>query len=132
MDSFDAALLRLKQQLKVTEDKEVAARLGLSASALNMRKKRGNFPTKEVFALAAQSPELGVDPDWVVTGTSSRMETDDKEEAYLMQCYRLMSQHDKGMLLKIAATMADVANLSGEEIERRLGNYNAGRKKGKK
>lgn len=132
MDSFDAALLRLKQQLKVTEDKEVAEHLGLSASALNMRKKRGNFPTKEVFALAARCPELGIDPDWVVTGVSGRMETDDKAEAYLMQCYRLMAQHDKGMLLKIAATMSDVANLSGEEIERRLGNYNAGNKKGKK
>lgn len=102
MDFFDAALLRLKQQLKVIEDKEVAAYLGLSASALNMRKKRGNFPTREVFALAAQRPELGLDIDWIVTGTSSKVETADRREASLLQCFRKLNDKDQLRLLHMA------------------------------
>ncbi|WP_231409647.1 helix-turn-helix domain-containing protein [Ralstonia solanacearum] len=130
MSDFDKSLLRLKEQLGVTTDKEAADLLGMSDKALNARKRRDSFPTKEVFALAAQRPELGLDADWVVTGSSSRIETDDKGEAYLLQCFRLMSSHDKGVLLKIAATMSDVVSLSGEEIERRLGVTE--NKKGKK
>jgi transcriptional regulator with XRE-family HTH domain len=100
MDFFEEVTLRLKQQLKVTDDKEVAAALGMSASALNMRKKRGNFPTKEVFALAAQRPELGLDPDWIVTGSSTRIETEDSREASLLQCFRKLSNRDQLRLLQ--------------------------------
>ncbi|MDR2188926.1 MAG: helix-turn-helix domain containing protein [Azonexus sp.] len=69
MDFFEEAALRLKQQLKVTEDKGVAEFLGISASALNMRKKRGNFPEKELRALAQRRPELGIDVDYVLAGS---------------------------------------------------------------
>jgi transcriptional regulator with XRE-family HTH domain len=110
MDFFEEAALRLKQQLKVKEDKEVAAFLGMSASALNMRKKRGNFPIKEVFALAAQRPELGLDPDWIVTGSSNKMETSDSREASLLQCFRKLKDRDQQRLLEIALL------LSGEMV----------------
>ena len=102
MDFFEEAALRLKQQLKVKDDKEVAAALGMSASALNMRKKRGNFPIKEVFALAAQRPELGLDPDWIVTGSSHKMETADSREASLLQCFRKLPDRDQQRLLHVA------------------------------
>lgn len=102
MDLFEEATLRLKQQLKVTEDKEVAALLGISASALNMRKKRGNFPIKEVFALAAKRPELGLDPDWIVTGASNKVETAGSREASLLQCFRKLSDRDQKRVLEIA------------------------------
>ena len=62
---FDAALLRLKGVLKVRTDKEVAARIGMSATALNERKKRNSFPADKVRALAAK--EL-FDSDYVLTG----------------------------------------------------------------
>ena len=62
---FDAALLRLKGVLKVRTDKEVAARIGMSATALNKRKKRNSFPADKVRALAAK--EL-FDSDYVLTG----------------------------------------------------------------
>lgn len=125
MNLFEEATLRLKQQLKVVEDKQAAAELGLTDSAWKMRKKRDSFPVKEVFALAAQRPELGLDPDWIVSGTSNRMETDDRGEAHLLQCYRLMNAHDKANMNKIAAVLSDVANLTGDEINRRLKNYTA-------
>jgi len=63
--SFEAALLRLKGVLQVQTDKEVAARLGMSPTALNDRKKRDAFPEDRVRALGAQ---LGFDSDYVVTG----------------------------------------------------------------
>ena len=120
---FDEATLRLKQQLKVQSDKEVAEAIGMTPAAWNNRKKRDSFPTKEVFALAAQRPELGLDPDWIVSGSTSRTEIDDKNIAYLVQCYQVMNPHDRAAMLKIAGALSDVANLSGEEITRRLNNY---------
>ncbi|GHT94186.1 hypothetical protein FACS1894116_07800 [Betaproteobacteria bacterium] len=68
MDFFEEALLRLKQQVGVKTDKEVAALLGLSASALNTRKKRGNFPETELYALAAKRPDLRLDVGLVLHG----------------------------------------------------------------
>jgi hypothetical protein len=68
MDSFEEALLRLKQQLQVRDDKDVAAFLGLSAPAFNMRKKRGNFPETELYALAAKRPDLKLDVGLVLHG----------------------------------------------------------------
>lgn len=123
MDFFDEATLRLKQQLKVTEDKQVAAVLGLSEGAWKMRKKRSSFPMQEIFDLAAEHPELGLDPDWIKTGHGIHMSTDSKDEAYLLQCYRLMTAPNKAALLKISYALSDTANMTGEEINRRLGAY---------
>ena len=53
MNFFEEATLRLKQQLQTTQDKEVAAALGLSAQAWVGRKNRGNFPEKELRAIYA-------------------------------------------------------------------------------
>ncbi len=102
MNFFEEATLRLKQQLKVTEDKDVAEILGLNSSAWAKRKKRESFPTKEVFALAAQRPELGLDPDWIVTGQSQITETDGIDETSLLQCYRLMNTQRKHDLRQMA------------------------------
>lgn len=129
MSEFNKQLLRLKKATDISEDQGIAALLGLTKSAFSERKKRDSFPVKEVFALAAQRPELGLDPDWIVTGTSSRMETEDRGEAHLLQCYRLMNAHDRKNMNRIAAAISDVINLSGEEIERRLSNYKGGMNK---
>lgn len=102
MNFFDEATLRLKQQLKVTKDKELAEMLGLSPVAWVGRKNRENFPTKEVFALAAQRPELGLDPDWIVTGTSTKMETAGNREASLLACFRKLTDSDQTKLLGVA------------------------------
>ncbi|MCK9606218.1 MAG: helix-turn-helix domain containing protein [Methylomonas sp.] len=111
MNFFEEATLRLKQQLKVTEDKEAAELLGLNASAWAKRKKRESFPTKEVFALATQRPELGLDPDWIVTGTSLKTEIEGNEELSLLQCYRMMNSHNQYQLRQIALLWSGVMEL---------------------
>lgn len=68
MDFFQEATLRLKQQLEVTQDKEVARFLGLSPRAWAGRKQSNAFPEIELRALAQQRPELGIDVDYVLTG----------------------------------------------------------------
>lgn len=102
MNFFEEASLRLKQQLKVTEDRQAAELLGMTRNAWTLRKRRENFPTKEVFALAAQRPELGLDPDWIVTGSSNKMETAGSREASLLQCFRKLTDGDQQRLLQSA------------------------------
>lgn len=64
----DLQLRRLKDQLCVIRDKEVAAALGMSPVALSARIKRNSFPKDKLFALALKSPELDIDVDWVLSG----------------------------------------------------------------
>lgn len=68
MDFFQEATLRLKQQLEVTQDKEVAHFLGLSPRAWAGRKQSNAFPEIELRALAQQRPNLQIDVDYVLTG----------------------------------------------------------------
>ena len=72
MNFFDEATLRLKQQLKVTEDKAVAEAFGMTGKAWTARKRRGSFPDKELLALITKRPDLGLDYDYITTGVSSR------------------------------------------------------------
>lgn len=72
MNFFKEATLRLKQQLKVTEDKQVAELLGMSPRAWAGRKRRNSFPEKELYALAAKRPELGLDVHYVLTGQNTQ------------------------------------------------------------
>jgi transcriptional regulator with XRE-family HTH domain len=64
-------LMRLKAELCVTRDKEVAAALGMSPVALSARIKRDSFPKDKLFALAQKSPELGIDVDFVLAGLTA-------------------------------------------------------------
>lgn len=68
---FGGRLLRLKSELGVQSDKEVAAFLGLSDKAFSARKKRDVFPDDDVYALAAKRPDLSIDVDYVLTGRPS-------------------------------------------------------------
>lgn len=70
MDLFSDSLVRLKHYLRVSKDQEVAEAIGLSKTAFSERKKRNSFPEKELRALAQQRPELGIDVDYVLTGTT--------------------------------------------------------------
>lgn len=69
--NFDQILLRLKQQLGVTTDKEVAGALGLSKTAFAERKRRGVFPVEAVAVLAGRNSNIDV--DYVLNGVSSRV-----------------------------------------------------------
>lgn len=72
MDFFNEATLRLKQQLKTTQDKVVAEFLGFKPSAWVRRKNRDAFPEKELYALAATRPDLEIDVKYVLTGKHTR------------------------------------------------------------
>ena len=102
MNFFDQASLRLKQHLGLTQDKDVAAALGISARAWAGRKDRDNFPSTELRLLAAQRPELGLDVDWIVTGSSNKMETANSREASLLQNFQKLSDRDQLRLLNMA------------------------------
>lgn len=73
MNFFDEATLRLKQQLKVTEDKAVAEVFGMTGKAWTARKRRGSFPDTELLALIAKRPDLALDYDYITTGHSSKV-----------------------------------------------------------
>jgi hypothetical protein len=102
MNFFEEASLRLKQQLGVAQDKEAAAMLGLTPRAWAGRKERGAFPTKEIFALAAKKPELGLDVDLIVTGSSTKMTTATTRGTSLLQNFEKLSDRDQVRLLNIA------------------------------
>jgi transcriptional regulator with XRE-family HTH domain len=75
MKNFDEQLLRLKQMVKLTADKDVAGLLGMTKAAFSDRKKRGAFPEDKLGALAAQRPELLIDVNYVLTGRRSQEHT---------------------------------------------------------
>lgn len=71
--NFGEALSRLKVQMGVSEDQEVAEALGLSKAAFSARKGRDSFPEKELRALLNERPELPIDVDYVLTGRQQKV-----------------------------------------------------------
>lgn len=64
--SFEQTLLRLKEELGVRTDKEVAAALGMDVSAFNKRKARGSFPEEKLLQLREARPDMNF--TYVLTG----------------------------------------------------------------
>lgn len=71
MGDFTHKLLRLKQVLGVTEDREVAEALGMTKAAFSERKRRDSFPEDKLRALVSRRPNLALDPQYVLTGARS-------------------------------------------------------------
>jgi transcriptional regulator with XRE-family HTH domain len=75
MNFFEEATLRLKQQLGMTQDQEVAKVLEMTPRAWAGRKKTESFPETEVLALSARRPDLGLDVSYILKGKhASKME----------------------------------------------------------
>nr|WP_256099277.1 helix-turn-helix domain-containing protein [Variovorax sp. SG517] len=68
---FDYQLLRLKRELRVSTDGEVAKALGMTKAAFSERKRRNSFPKDKLLALVGFRPELKVDAAYVLTGIPS-------------------------------------------------------------
>jgi hypothetical protein len=68
MNFFSESIARLKYELRVSKDGEVATALGLSKTAFAERKRRGAFPEKELYALAEKRSELRLDVLYILTG----------------------------------------------------------------
>jgi Bacteriophage CI repressor helix-turn-helix domain len=65
---FEQVLLRLKEQLQMQSDKEIAAVLGMSPTAFNDRKKRDVFPEEKLLAMSVKRPDLKLDVTYILTG----------------------------------------------------------------
>lgn len=123
MNNFEEAALRLKQALKVINDKDAAEFIGMKPVAWSERKKRDSFPTKDVYALAQRRPELKLDAEWIVTGHSAYITTKTKLETTLVESYRICNAQDRAEIDKFVLKISDLLNLSGEEVDRRLAAY---------
>lgn len=77
MNLFSEKLTRLKKQLGVSKDQEIAEKMGFGKTAFSERKKRNSFPEKELRSLAQEQPELGVDIEYVLTGKSAKTQSAD-------------------------------------------------------
>jgi transcriptional regulator with XRE-family HTH domain len=78
MNFFSEIVARLKYELHVSKDMEVADALGLSKSAFSERKRRGEFPEKKLWALAESRPELNLDVGYVLNGIKRSHATPEK------------------------------------------------------
>ena len=116
MDFFEEATLRLKQQLKVSEDRQVAEFFGMTGKAWAARKRRDSFPEKELWALSAQRPDLNLDVDYILNGDKSLIEIIDK---FLDYCG--LSSAAPAALVgpgfgRLAATMLDAVVKRAEQV----------------
>jgi hypothetical protein len=103
MNFFDEASLRLKQELKVTEDKQAAELLGLSASAWKQRKTRDSFPEKELWALSAQRRDIDV--TYVLRGVRTYPNEPvfrEQRERDLLDNFRVADEAEKVALLRLS------------------------------
>jgi transcriptional regulator with XRE-family HTH domain len=66
--NIHAVMERLAKSLKITQDKELAEALGMSASNLSNRKRTESIPWENVCHLCISR---GVNIDWVLTGEGS-------------------------------------------------------------
>ena len=119
MENFEEAALRLKQELRVKADKDVAGALGLSPVAWVGRKKRGKFPEVELRALAQQRPELAIDVEYVLTGgTLTQRERDHLESARAMTLQLPVEEAEKQRLL--TRLEDDFLRQATQNLERQL------------
>jgi bacteriophage CI repressor helix-turn-helix domain len=68
MKNFTDQLNRLKTELSLTMDKDVAQFLGLSKSAFAERKRRGVFPEEALRLADLANPHLKLNVEYILTG----------------------------------------------------------------
>lgn len=106
MNFFEEATLRLKQQLGMTQDQEVAKVLEMTPRAWAGRKKTESFPETEVLALSARRPELGLDVSYVLTGKPAS-----KMEGRLLKAQKSMAVAMAGLKAEQAGRVARMAQV---------------------
>lgn len=137
MDSFKEKLLRLKNELKISTDKEVAAALGMKPTAFAERKKTNSFPDKQLFDLARQKPDLDI--EYILLG--HRRETYEAIEqemlkdmpktdfsdktGLLVQLFMQCDDKGRAAILSVAQTMAAMGQTAGTtNISQQFNNSN--------
>lgn len=92
MKIFDGILLRLKAELGMAEDKEVALLLGMSPNAFTARKRRDAFPEEKLLALKSRRPDLQIDETYILTGVRKS----DPERSNVEKAQRISREVDGG------------------------------------
>lgn len=76
MTEFERRLIRIKEVLGVATDKDVASAIGMAVGTFSARKRRDSFPTKDLYVLAANRPDLEIDVNYVLTGIAREVSAD--------------------------------------------------------
>ena len=139
MDSFKEKLLRLKNELNLEDDKDVAEILGLGVKAFSARKTRNSFPEKELFALMAKRPDLNLDIDYILLGhrretyeaiaqemLKDMPKTDLSDKTgLLVQLFMQCDDQGRAAILSVAQTMAAMGQTAGTtNISQQFNNSN--------
>ena len=69
--NFVDFLYRIKQELDLKQDKDVANFLGLEIKAFSARKARNSVPEDKLRLAAIAHPDMKIDVDYILTGTRS-------------------------------------------------------------
>ena len=104
---FVGFLERIKQELDLKKDKDVAEFLGLEPKAFSIRKKRDSIPVDAVRAAAFEHPELNADWGYILTGRrekSVKMPSEklSKEEQELLDLFRQANDLGRAVILSAA------------------------------
>lgn len=113
MNIFDVKLLRVKECLGVTADKDVAELLGMTKAAFSERKRRDAFPIEKLQELARAKPE--VDVFYVITGVRSEGVKQINPEAALAATLSVEPNGDGPLTKKL---IESVANFKGAKSSR--------------
>ena len=103
-------LERIKQELDLKKDKDVAQFLGLEPKAFSIRKKRDSIPVDAVRAAAYEHPEMNVDWSYILTGRrneavkkkASPSDGLSPEERELLAMFRAASGLGRAVILSAA------------------------------
>ncbi|PJG83796.1 helix-turn-helix domain-containing protein [Caviibacterium pharyngocola] len=79
MTTFINQLNRLKTELSLTMDKDIAEFLGLTKTAFAERKRRGVFPENLLRVAVLNNPNTKIDVDYVLTGNRDSQTVKDQE-----------------------------------------------------
>lgn len=118
---FVGFLERIKQELDLKKDKDVAEFLGLEPKAFSIRKKRDSIPVDAVRAAAFEHPELNADWGYILTGRrekSVKMPSEklSKEEQELLALFRQSSDLGRAVILSAARGAEKKAASSADKV----------------
>lgn len=103
MESFESRLNRLKNELNLKTDKQVAEILDMKPTAFAERKSRGSFPEDELFVLKAKRPDLNINVEYILLGFDQQRLND------------LQSAVERGVKIPEIDFFQKIGNLSDRE-----------------
>lgn len=89
MIDFESVLVRLRVQFEVTNDKEVAEKIGISPTNLYERRKRGSIPYEQII-LALENSDA--DLHWILYGAECKKDSEPKTA--FIQYYNLQDSNE--------------------------------------